>query len=208
MSSLFVIGNIVSTIGCASSAPKDPTLQRTVIDSATQLKGAPQWVSSTKSSWNSNGGVELKGTYSVRGNERINACYEMAKIEAKKALITEFSEDLKGILDTGTQGMSEDMEMAFSQAMSSSFEGTVQGLRVKEQYYERYLVSTNERLDCFVLAEIVQGDYNNMKRKIMYKMAEVNPKIKEALINKQLQFFKPKEEDKKSTPMSEDNSKI
>jgi hypothetical protein len=71
ISFLLLVGSLINIIGCASSSTKDSALNRTVIDSATQLKGAPQWVSSTKSSWNSSEGVELKGTYSVKGNERI-----------------------------------------------------------------------------------------------------------------------------------------
>ena len=164
--------------------------KRRFLDSTSHLDSPPEWVNSTKATWENKEKVFIRSSYSVKGNERVNGCYDLAKLDSKEALLSEISNDVKGSLDNAQQSISEDAEVVLGKVRTGEFGGRVMGMRFSEQYFERYLVGQVERVDCHVLAEIKAGDYNRIKREIVDKIVSVDPRLKEAITKKQVDFFK------------------
>lgn len=202
-----IISVALTISACSSNGIKKS--YRQVVDSSSRGADAPAWVQDSKLGWEESGSYFIKGFSSARGNERLNSCYELSKLEAKKALLSEVKENVKGILDTSIQSSSEDQEQLFSQAMSTAIEGQLRGLRFKEQYFERYIVEEHERIDCHVLSAIPLKDFTDLKRRVLYQMADADPRIKEALLLKQRDFFKEESNEtmveKKSKPAQSEN---
>lgn len=161
--------------------------RRVILDASTAKQ--PSWVKTTEITWDNGKAVALKSQYTVLGNERVNGCYQLAELDLKQTLVTGISEDIKGIIDNAQQGISEESELILSQSRSTKFEGRLTGLKVRERYFERYEVKDDERIDCFVLAEVSREDYNRMKRQIVNKLAAVDPDLKKAILQKQIKFF-------------------
>jgi hypothetical protein len=151
--------------------------------------GKPEWVQQTKITWNDGDQVYFRTQYTIRGNERVNACYQLAKHETKETLLREISEDIRGQIDNAQQSISEEAEIVLNQSRTSEYSGKVTGLRFLEQYHERYKVDGTERVDCFVLSSIKKHDYESIRRAVVFKITEVDPALKQALNKRQVEFF-------------------
>lgn len=194
---IIVVGFLL--MGCASV--KD-LQQRRFLDSTTHADNPPTWVTETKVAWEEKEKILIRSTYSVKGNERVNGCYDLAKLDSKENLLSEISNDVRGTLDNAQQSISEDAEVILGKVRSGEFSGRISGLRFTDQYFERYTVGQTERVDCHTLSELKLSDYNRLKRMIVDRVAEVDPKLKEAITKKQIDFFK-KEEPKKQEEETE-----
>lgn len=172
------LGLIVT--GCASKEKK------VIVDSSANR---PAWVDTTKITWAEGDQVFFKQEYSVRSDERLNGCYQLAKLEAKESLVREIAEELKGQIDNAQQSLSESAELVLSQVRSSEYGGKVTGMRFLEQFHERSVVNQTERLDCFVLGSVKKSDYESIKRQILYKVSEADPDVKKAIKERSVKFF-------------------
>ncbi len=168
---------------CSSTSPA----KKVILD---ESASKPSWVTDSKISWEEDSKVRIKSNQQVRGNERLSACYDIARLNAKSSLISEIQENIKGILDSHEATLSENAEVVLSKSRSAEFEGKISGLRFTEEYFVRYLLMSEERIDCLVLSEIAKDDYNKLKRAILYKVEEADPRIKEQIKEKHIDFFK------------------
>ena len=135
--------------------------------------------------------IHFKGDYTVRGNERANACIDLAKLNVKEALISEIQEELKGALDNASDSIREDAEIILSKSRSAEYSGSISGLRFIGRYWEKYALATDEqKISCHVLGTIEEADYMKTKRSVLNKVTRANPKLKEAVRKKQVNFFK------------------
>jgi len=173
---LFLIFGACSTTG----------LKKTILDSSGEK---PKWVNSSKVVYFENDKILYRGSYTIKGNERVDACYDLAKLNSKEMLVSEIQTEIKGVIDNSIYGLSEQAEVVLGKSRSVEFAGTISGFRVTEQYFERYSVAEKERVDCYVLSEITKTDYNKTKSLIIDKVQEADPKIKEAIRNKHVDFF-------------------
>lgn len=188
---------LILSVGVFAVASCSTTGSKVVTDSSGDK---PSWAKSSKISWEENNKVFIRGTSTVRGNERVDACYDLAKLDAKEALVSEIQSDIKGVLDNSIQSISENAEVVLGKSRTSEFEGKIMGQRFSERYFERAIVSDNERVECQLLSEISQKDYDRMKRLIVDKVQEVDPKIKEAIKQKHIDFFAaPKKDETTAT---------
>lgn len=179
--SKFLLLTALIVVGCSSS-PK-----RIVLDSSGDK---PSWTDSPKLIWEEGGVVMLKASHTVRGNERPNGCVDLAKLDAKENLISEIKNDVKGSIQNAQQSISEDAEVILGKVRSSGFEGSVSGLRFYESYWEKYQVGEIEqKVQCHVLGKMKKEDYLATKRSIVHKVAAVDPRLKEAITQKQIDFF-------------------
>lgn len=185
-SKIAVLALTASIFGCAHNPSQ---LEKKVVDNAELDSVAPDWAKSSKISWYKDGYVFFKSRYTVRGDQRLNGCYQLAKLDTKQALLTEMSEDIKGALDVAEENLNEESELVFQQVRSSSFGGQVSGLRFLEQYHERYLVDDQQRVECFVLARMSISDYKETKRKVVHKIASSDPQLKQMIRQKGVKFF-------------------
>ena len=174
---------------CASQQAME---SRRFLDSTTHQDHAPEWVLSTQATWEKGGKVFFKTSYTIRGDERLNGCYDLARLDSKEALLSEIANDVKGSIDNAQQSLSENAETVLGKVRSGEFEGRITGLRFSKQYFERYTIGDTERIDCHVLGEITEADYNRIKRAVVQRVAEVDPRLKEAIAKKQIQFFNGK----------------
>lgn len=177
----------LTLISACSSLDMD---KRRFLDSTTHEESSPRWVSNLKTTWEDKGKILLKSSHTVRGDERVNACFDLARLDAKETLLTEIAEDVRGTMDNAQQEISENAEAVLGKVRSAEFNGRITGLRFSEQYFERYLIGGVERVDCHVLGEIKESDYNRVKSLVVNKLTAIDPRIKEAISQKHIDFFK------------------
>ena len=147
------------------------------------------WASGSKITWSEGDQVFFRSQYTVRGDERVSGCYQLARLDANTTLLREIAEDIRGQIDSAQQSISENAETILNQSVTSDFAGKVSGLRFLEQYHERYNVSSTERIDCYILSNIKRSDYESIRRSVLQKVTEADPGLKAALIKKQIDFF-------------------
>ena len=165
-----------------------PPPSKVVLNTSSPNK--PDWVDDAKISWKKDKKIYFKGEYTVRGNERTNACLDLAKLNVKESLITEIQEELKGAVDNASDSIREDAEIILNKSRSSQYRGAISGLRFTSSYWERYELATHEQKNsCYVLASISESDYLKTKRNVVNKITRANPKLKEAVLKKQVNFF-------------------
>ena len=175
---------------CSTGSKNNFTSKRNVID-ASKVKQA--WVDGTKMAWAENGKFYSKATHTIRGDQRLDACISLAKLDAKENLLTAMSEDVKGAMDHADLDISENAETILGKVRSAKWEGSIYGLQFPEQYYERYEIDGTERIDCSVLSEISMNDYNKTKQTVINKVSAADPAVKQAITKKQVDFFSTKE---------------
>ena len=168
--------------GCSSTAKK------IVLDSSSDRK--PDWVKSSDLSWEKNDMYFFKGDYTIRGDERVNGCIDLAKMNVKEALITEIQESLRGALVSATESIQSSAEILLTKSQLSEYRGAISGLKFSSKYWEKYVLSNQEeKTSCYVLAKINKKDYLKTKKKIVDKVVSINPDLKKAIKNKQIDFF-------------------
>lgn len=177
-------------VGCMSTTGK-----REIVEIGGQAD-KPKWVDSTKLAWNEGDEVFFRTQYTIKGDERVNGCYQLAKLEVKETLLREMAEEIRGQIDNAQQSISENAEIILNQSRSGEFSGRVTGLRHLEQYHERFKVGGSERIDCFVLSVIKKSEYEAIRKVIVFKMAEVDPGLKAAMNKRQIDFFSTKASNK------------
>ena len=172
---------------CFAVVPLPP--KKMVLDTSTPNK--PNWVDDSRMSWNKDKRVHFKGNYTVRGNERANACIDLAKLNIKESLITEIQEELKGAVDNASDSIREDAEIILNKSRTAQYRGSISGLRFTSSYWEKYALATDEqKISCHVLGSVSEADYRKTKRNVLNKITRTNPKLKKAIAKKQIDFFK------------------
>jgi hypothetical protein len=131
----------------------------------------------------------FKSRYTIRGDQKVNSCYDLAKIELKESVLSGITSDLQGELNVAIENTSENSEELYKKSVSEGFGGKIKGLRVSEQVYERYLIRDVERIDCYVLGEIKESEYMSLKRSLAQQIAKSSPELEKALRDRQVQFF-------------------
>lgn len=180
--SILTIALLTGLFGCISEPKK-------ILDPGPQSK-RPLWVESSKVTWTEGDTILIRAQYTVRGDVRINGCYQLARLDAKELILREISEEIRGEINNAQQSLSESAEEILTQSKSSIYGGRITGLRFAEQFHERYTIDSIERIDCFVLAHLKRSEYENIRRTIIYKIAEVDPELKRAIRDRQIEFFK------------------
>ena len=165
---------------------------KVVLDSSSSIK--PKWTNSSKTAWEEKGKIYLKATHTVQGNERANGCIDLAKLDAKEDIISEIQNEIRGSLDNAQESISEDAEVILGKARSAEFSGKISGLRFIESYWEKYQIrGKDQKLTCHVLAQIKMRDYMQTKRAVVNKVMTADPKLREAVTKKQINFFSPRQ---------------
>ena len=186
MKNVFFMASMLALIGCASTGSK---VGRIFIDSPTHKDDSPEWVQKQKVSWDSGNEVYFRTAHTIRGNERVNACYDLARLDAKETLLTELASDIRGRIDNAQTSISESAEVILGKVRSEEFQGRIIGLKTDETWFERYKIGDDERVDCFVLSKIRRSDYDRVKKEVVDKIVEADPRIKEAIAKRQIEFF-------------------
>lgn len=182
---LKMTGVLIGISGCAGM-----TQQRVFLDSSNHNDSPPSWVQSNKISWEDGDKHKFKIEQTVRGNERVNGCYDLARLNGHEAVLTEMAIDIRGKIDNANTSISEDAEIMLDKIRQGQFEGRVTGLKFREQYFERTKVAESERVSCYLLGEMSHSDYLKLQRSIVDKVAAIDPEIRKAIRSSQLDFIR------------------
>lgn len=172
--------------GCSTTQWSE---RRVFLDSTLHKDSAPDWVTSTRVREEKGGVIHLRALHGVRGNERVNGCFDLARLDAREVILSEIAADIKGRLDEAQQSLSESAELVLGKSRSEKFEGKMNGMKFTDEYFERYRIAEQERIDCYVLAELSVSDYQSLKRSILDQVTAADPRIKEAILAQQIHFF-------------------
>lgn len=173
--------------GCSSNGVKEQA--KTVLERSTKENSLPNWVSDSKVNWVKEDKIFYKSQYSIRGDQRINACFDLARAEAKEKLIDEIKTNFKGETNSYIQGASELDNQELNKMFVSSVNSIISGFRLSETAYERYSIGNTERVDCFVLYEMTTKDLNDLKIRMQTRGSTVNKEIQKAIDERGVSFL-------------------
>ena len=178
------------------------THQRRFLDSTFHADNPPGWANNAKTTWEDGKMVKIKSSHSIKGNERLSGCFDLARLDTKEILLSEISNDVRGKIDNASQSLSENAEVILGKVRTSEFSGKISGLRFTEEYFDRYIVAETERVDCYVLGEISQSDYKKLQSEIVNRVVAADPRLKEAITKGQIDFFSKEDATPKNTQAS------
>ena len=175
--------SLIFIYGCSSVSRK------IILDTSSPDK--PSWAKKSEISWEEKKKIVFKGDYTIRGDQRANACIDLAKLNVKESLITEIQDELKGAVDNASDSIREDAEIILNKSRTAQYRGSISGLRFTSRYWEKYTLTATEeqKISCHVLGNISKSDYVKTKRNVVNKITKANPKLKDAMLNKQIKFF-------------------
>ena len=97
---------------------------------------------------------------------------------------------MKGSIDNAQESLKVDAEIVMGKVRSSEFSGSISGLRFVESYWEKYQMANGEvATTCYVLSQIQEKDYIKTKRAVVENVISIDPRIKEAVRRKHIEFF-------------------
>ena len=173
--------------GCSSNGIKEQA--KIIIERSTRENSLPNWVSETKVNWMKDDKIFYKSQYSIRGDQRINACFDLAKAEAKEKLIDEVKTNFRSETNGYIQGAKEQDNIELNKMFISSVDSIISGFRLSETAYERFAISNSERIDCFVLYEMTAKDLSDLKTRILTRNSSVNKEIQKVIIERGVSFL-------------------
>lgn len=193
MKTLINLVLLFGALGLFSCSISPKVQQREILENSLRGESMPKWVAEAKVAWEEDSNHYFKSSYTVAGNQRINGCYDLAKLELKENLLSELSQDVKGELNLANEGISEGLDPLITKSVRTSIDGTIRGLKTQEQIFERYKISDIERVDCYVKSSMTKSDYQLLKNSVLKQMASVNAEVAEAVRKRQKDFFKSDE---------------
>ncbi len=190
--SITVLVGLQLLLACSTS--QKPNQARVVLENSMKGEDLPKWVSDAKINWEQDNQLYFKSSYTIAGNQRINGCWDLAKIEMKESLLSELSQDIKGEVSLANEGISEGLDPLITKSIRTNIEGQVRGLKTQEQVFERYTVNQVERIDCFVMGTMSKADYAVLKTSVLKNLASVSAEVADAVRKRQKDFFSEKKE--------------
>lgn len=184
---------LMLAIGLALSACSGSGIKRVVIE---ESKTRPNWVDDERLSYEQDDRIWFKSRDTVRGDQRLNACFLLAANDNREAMLRAIVDGMRGATDEAQADISENAELVLGKVRSGEWSGKIYGFRDEGQFFQRVQIrdeasgSVTERLDCFVLSSIGKSDYAKTRAEVMNRIVAIDPKIKEAIGNKQADFFK------------------
>lgn len=166
-------------------------MQRVWMDSSTHEDAAPDWTRGLSPIWEKGDKVWVHTQQTVRGDERVNGCMDLARLDAREILLTEIASDVRGSIDSAQQTLSENAELVLGKVRTGEFRGRITGLRHTEEYFERYRIANAERIDCHVLSEITAEEFAKLKRNVGEEIRKIDARVRDAVSRKQAEFFLP-----------------
>lgn len=179
MKRLCLIISILSLGACASHETREA---KTIIEASSP--SIPDWVRDSRTQWDESSLIYVKSQYTIRSNQRVNSCFDLAKIETSEIIARQIAQEIRGELYNLSNSSSEDEQEALTKAIRLSFEGQLSGLKLISQYFERYEVKDTERLTCYTLHTI---EPKNLKQ-IRKRSIQIGEEVRKALSEKQREF--------------------
>jgi len=188
-----VFGLCAILSGCST-----PAGSKKIIVDASPIK--PDWVDNPAKKWKTDDGYFFKAKQTIRGDQRVNGGFIIAGNDTREMLMRGIYDEMKGAIDEAQTSLNENAEFLMGKVRSGQWEGALYGFSEIEQYFERYeycnqlTKECDAKIDCWILSNISLADYNKTKNAIVNQVVAIDPRIKEAVTNKQIKFFAPKED--------------
>lgn len=189
MKKLILLAAAIFLAACAGNGVK-----KVVVD---ESPNKSSWVDDERISWEDGDKLFFKSKQTVRGDQRLNGCYTLASHDNREVMIRQIAETMKGATDEAQSDISENAELILGKVRSGEWAGKLYGFKDEGQFFERYQIrdlesrNVTERIDCYTLSSMSKSDYTRTKNEIVNKIQAIDPKIKSAIVNKQVQFFEP-----------------
>ena len=192
-----MIGNKTMTIltsllilqACASTNKAE---QRITLDNSNGgLSQLPEWTRTGQTAWvdSDNKNMIFVATYTVRGDQRVNACFDLARIDMKENVLAEISTKIKSEMNLATDGTNENAEVLLTKSFHQQSYGQLKGLKIQQQVFERYKIGENERIDCYVLGKLSIENYNLIKNVVNTQLVKISSEVADSVRKKQVDFF-------------------
>ena len=183
---------LLAIVGLALSACSGSGVKKIVIDATPDR---PAWVDKNALSWEEDGKIYFKAQQTVRGDQRVNGCFVVASHDAREAMLRGIAEEMKGATQEAQTDLSEQAELILGKVRSGEWQGKLYGFTDTERFFERYQLrdmatgQATERIDCATLAYVSKADFNRTKQEVLNRIVAVDPRVKEAIVKKQVDFF-------------------
>jgi hypothetical protein len=178
--------SLLNLMACAST-PEASNL--VILERSTRSNDLPTWTSNSETSWMKNEDIQFKGQFTIKGQQRTNACYDLAKGDARENIVSEMSVNFQSEINSYTQGISADENIELNKMFISAAKGKISGLRVSETVFERVLVNSEERINCFVVLSMSKKNYQENLMNAKSTVSQVNSDIIEKMKSRGLNFF-------------------
>ncbi len=201
----YVLTGLASILmaACSSNSTKEGTglngTSRVLLDNSMKGKEMPDWTQTTKVSWQDGDAYIFKGVYTVRGDQRVNGCYDLSTMEIQQRILSDIENSLRIEMNLANEGISENTDAMITKSIQSNMAGKIRGLRITDHAFERYRVLNNERVDCFVLGQMKSTDYQTLRSSVLSQMTSASPEVAAIVRKRQADFFKDKNSDSVST---------
>lgn len=183
---LVIICLSIWTFSCQHSPP-NLTSEKVILDQSYDKK--PEWIQKQEVTWTEGKNIYYKNSYTIRGDQRINACYELARLSLYENIVSEIGSKFKAENNLASEGTLESENDLITKSVTENVSGYLKGIRIKSRGFERYSLKENERVDCHILTEISQSDYEKMKNRINQEIISVSADVAQQVRDKQKRFF-------------------
>ncbi len=152
----------------------------------------PKWSHGEKVMWQEGGEIFFVHTMQMDGDNRPEACMKAAALESKTEMLRYIKEAITSSGQVSEMGSSTDP--AFESLTAFLSQGTVNGVAVKEQYWEKMEVSETSgerrlKVRCASKVAVKRSDLERQLREASSPKVVGNPKIRDSLINAQKDFL-------------------
>ena len=185
-----VLTSLLCLAACSTNNLKSYS-GKVTLENSVRSSEVPAWVADYKTNWEEGDKYYFKTSYTILGSQRINGCYDLAKLELKANVLSEVSEKIKSEINQASEGISDNLDPLIAKAITSETGGEIKGLKVIGQVHERYLINGNEKQECFILGSMDKLDYLNLKGAAFNRALSVSKQVTENIRNRQSQFFQP-----------------
>jgi len=182
-----ILVSLITTLTVSCSSGTIAQRQRTLIDSSGPR---PDWVSGSKVVLEDEKNLNFRSQATIRGDERLGSCMDLSRMQAQERVLTEIQTEVRGALSQAQTNPSEAAELLLTRSLSSDFQGKLRGLRTTDEYFERFQIAENERIECFTLNQIKRSDFERLKQEVINRVVAADPAVKAALSDQQAKFFK------------------
>lgn len=182
----FLLLNLI-IVGCSTSNIK--LNSKVVLERSTGDESLPEWTMKSRNSWSDENNYYFKTSYIIKGSQRVNACYDFAKSEAKENITNEFKSSFSSETNGYTEGLEETDTQKLNKMFISSIKTTLYGLKLSESAFERYKILDDEKIQCHTLHVVTKDNFIKNLKLALSNQKEIDPELNEKILGRARSFF-------------------
>lgn len=163
--------------------------EKITLEKSTGKNDLPDWTEKPQNSWSMDDTYFFKSSYSVRGDQRVNACYDLAKAEARENILTEFKSFFSSEINGYTQGLNETDAQELNKMFVTSVKSHLYGLKLSESVHERYIIQNSEKIQCHVLLTMNKESLLKNIQTALSNGTKINGEVAKQMKDRAVKFF-------------------